>query len=84
YATAAPSPMSWTTPAATVGPTDRGGAFSVDLTGLSDGTIYLIGVRAFNATGDDGNTVTVSAVSDSTGPDPVVDLAISTDPADWA
>ena len=84
YATATPGPMAWTTPAATVGGLDRGGSFSHDLTGLADGTAYLIGVRAVNATGEEANSATVSAVSDSSGPEPVVALAISTDPADWS
>lgn len=77
-------PLSYATPAATTpaGPT-RSGTYSATLSGLADGATYLIGVRAYNDAGEERNTIVVSAVSDATGPAPVVDLAISTDPEDW-
>jgi hypothetical protein len=41
---------------------------------LADGTAYTIGVRAFNATGEEKNTTTVTVTADATGPSPVVSL----------
>lgn len=41
---------------------------------LIDGVTYTIGVRAFNATGEEENTTTVSATADGTGPLPVTGL----------
>ena len=43
-------------------------AFVVNLPGLADGTAYAIGVRAYNATAEEPNTVAVSATADATGP----------------
>lgn len=48
--------------------------YSTDLTGLTGGTSYAVGVRATNATGDELNTTFVSAVADTTGPDAVEGL----------
>jgi hypothetical protein len=50
------------------------GAFMVDLPGLVNGTVYTIGVRAFNSTAEEPNTVTVNCTADSTGPTAVVSL----------
>ena len=51
--------------------------FVADLSGLTDGAVYSIGVRAFNASGEEANTVTVGVTADATGPLPV-DLLIAT------
>lgn len=48
--------------------------FILDLTGLTGGTLYAIGVRAFNATAEETNTNTVSVTPISTGPLPVQSL----------
>jgi hypothetical protein len=51
--------------------------FVVDLSGLADGMVYSIGVRAFNASGEEANTTSVRVTADATGPRPV-DLLIAT------
>jgi hypothetical protein len=61
--------VSYTAPVATV----SYGASIVNvwtalLTGLSSGTTYSFGVRAFNATAEEPNMVTVTCESDATGP----------------
>jgi hypothetical protein len=48
--------------------------FVADLSGLTDGMGYSIGVRAFNASGEEANTTTVSVTADATGPLPVSGL----------
>lgn len=50
--------------------------FVADLAGLADGVTYRVGVRAYNASGEEPNTASVTVVADSTGPGPV-DLLIS-------
>jgi hypothetical protein len=50
--------------------------FSVDLTGLTDGAAYAIGVRAYNSTGDETNTLVSLVMGDGTGPDQVDELTI--------
>lgn len=52
-------------------------AFVADLPALTDGMSYVIGVRAFNASGEEANTTTVGVTADATGPRPV-DLLIAT------
>jgi hypothetical protein len=60
---------SYGSPAATVSFTAAvAGAFMVDLPGLVNGTVYTIGVRAYNATAEEPNTVTVNCAADSVGP----------------
>jgi hypothetical protein len=60
---------SYGSPAATVSfQAAIAGSFSVDLTGLSDGTVYTIGVRAYNGTAEEPNTVTVNCTADAAGP----------------
>lgn len=59
------------------------GRYQADLAGLTDGTTYAIGVRAYNAAGEEANTTTASATATATGPAAVDGLTISTDPADW-
>jgi hypothetical protein len=51
------------------------GSFMADLPGLTDGTVYTIGVRAYNATAEEPNTVTVNCTADATGPAAVVSLS---------
>jgi hypothetical protein len=48
--------------------------FVSDLSGLTDGTAYSIGVRAYNATAEESNTYTVTVTADSTGPSAVIQL----------
>lgn len=62
-------------PAATVPYSARKLVYSADLSGLSDGETYLIGVRASNDGGDERNTVVVAIAVDADGPDPVDDFA---------
>jgi hypothetical protein len=72
--------MNYANPVATVLFTSAiANTFVANLTGLTDGTLYMIGVRAFNSTAEESNTVTVSMTADATGPLPVDSLvAIST------
>jgi hypothetical protein len=58
-------------------------SLQVDLTGLADATTYAVGVRAYNATGEEANTTTTTATTVASGPSAVVGLTVSTDPADW-
>lgn len=50
------------------------GTFQGRLAGLSDGTTYSIGVRAFNHIGEESNTTIVSVTADATGPSAVTGL----------
>ena len=65
-------------PAATVlyssGPGTGANAFVCNLTGLTGGTTYQIGVRAYNAVAEEPNTSFVSVNADSAGPAPVDSL----------
>jgi hypothetical protein len=62
-------------PAATVSYSSAiAGSFVANLTGLTSGTTYAVGVRPYNATAEEPNTITVSVTADSTGPAPVVGL----------
>lgn len=54
------------------------GPSSADVPGLTPGTSYSIGVRAYNAAGDDGNTLSASATADNAPPDAPDALAITT------
>jgi hypothetical protein len=66
---------SYITPAATVQySAGLAGTFSAKLTGLSDGTVYTIGVRAFNTFAEEKNSTAVSVAADATGPGPVDSL----------
>lgn len=49
-------------------------AFATTLTGLADGAVLTIGVRAFNATAEETNTMTVNVTADATGPSAVDSL----------
>jgi hypothetical protein len=68
YCTAGPS-VSYSNPAATV-PFNIGisNSFVANLTSLSGGTTYSIGVRAYNASGEEANSSMVSVTADATGP----------------
>jgi hypothetical protein len=50
------------------------GTWMARIPSLIGGTTYAIGVRAFNATGEEQNTATASATADGTGPLPVIGL----------
>ena len=50
--------------------------FVANVTGLTSGVTYRIGVRAYNTSGEEPNTVSVAVVADAVGPGPV-DLLIS-------
>jgi hypothetical protein len=50
------------------------GTFVANLSGLTDGTAYTIGVRAYTATVEEPNTATITVTADSTGPAAVVSL----------
>jgi hypothetical protein len=66
------STPSYSTPVATVSfNAALFGQFVANLTGLSGGTTYAIGVRAFNATAEEANTSTVTVTADATGPSAV-------------
>lgn len=62
--------IDYTTPATTVS-ANGSRDYRADLPAQSDGTTYLVAVRAFNAAGEESNTLTVPARADATGPDPV-------------
>lgn len=67
---------SYVTPVATVLETaGLWGTYGTTLTGLSDGTVYTIGVRSYNGTGEETNTATVNVTADSTAPSVVDSLA---------
>jgi hypothetical protein len=51
------------------------GTFVANLSGLVNGTVYTVGVRAYNATAEEPNTNTVNVTASSVGPTAVVDLA---------
>jgi hypothetical protein len=68
--------LSYATPAATVSyASSIMNAFMTILTGLTSGTTYTIGVRAYNATAEEPNTVTIACTSDATGPSAVQALS---------
>ena len=50
------------------------GSWVANLSGLSGGTTYAVGVRAYNAVAEEPNTVFVSVTADAAGPAPVVSL----------
>jgi hypothetical protein len=61
--------VSYASPAATVAfNTGFQNAFVCNLTSLSGGQIYSIGVRAYNTCGAETNTVVVSVTADASGP----------------
>lgn len=56
------------------------GSWTAGLNGLIDGVTYSIGVRAFNAMGEEQNTATVSTMPDGAGPPPVSGLTATSIP----
>jgi hypothetical protein len=52
--------------------------FVANITGLIDETTYSVGVRAYNSSGEEQNTSTVSVTADATGPSAVALLAATT------
>jgi hypothetical protein len=52
--------------------------FVANLSGLSDGVNYAIGVRSFNASGEEANTRSLAVAADATGPKPVDGLNATT------
>lgn len=54
--------------------------FRATLTGLTDGSSYQVGVRAYNATGEDGNLAYQTIVADATGPLSVDYLTVTLTP----
>jgi hypothetical protein len=68
--------VSYATPAATVSyGSSIVNTFTATLTGLTNGTTYTIGVRAYNATAEEPNTATVTCTSDASGPTAVQALS---------
>jgi hypothetical protein len=67
-------PLSYTSPIVVDFNASIAGTFFVDVPGLTDGTTYTIGVRAFNGVAEEPNTVTVNCTADSTGPSAVISL----------
>lgn len=87
YVWVASGPPEWVIPAGAVGGTSGGNdggsharPFRFTLTGLSDGVLYSVGVRGYNATGEGQNTGTVSVTGASSGPAPVVALTAVVSP----
>ncbi len=67
--------VSYTTPAATVSYTSSiANVWTATVSGLSDGTTYSFGVRAYNAIAEEPNTATVTCTSDASGPGAVQSL----------
>ncbi len=67
--------VSYASPAATVlYSSGFANTFQAKLTGLTDGVVYQVGVRAYNASAEEPNVNVVSVTADSTGPGPVVSL----------
>ncbi|MGO9915337.1 MAG: fibronectin type III domain-containing protein [Isosphaeraceae bacterium] len=67
--------VSYTTPVATVSyASSIANVWTAVITGLSDGTTYSFGVRAFNAVAEEPNTATVTCTSDASGPGAVQGL----------
>lgn len=51
--------------------------FTAGLAGLTDGTLYTVGVRAYNGSGTEANTDTVQVTGKSSGPAEVDNLSIN-------
>ena len=70
---------SYATPAATISyATGIQSTFVANLSGLTDGTTYAIGVRSYNASGEEANTASLGVTADATGPLPVDHLTATT------
>jgi hypothetical protein len=55
-------------------------AYVATLSGLVDGSIYTVAVRAFNAVGTESNATVATFTADGTGPDPVNGLTATVIP----
>jgi len=67
--------LSYTSPAAAVSyGSSIANVWTATLTGLTSGTTYTIGVRAYNATAEEPNTASVTCTSDASGPTAVQSL----------
>jgi hypothetical protein len=65
-------PLTYATPTATVLYSQGiANSYVTNVPGLTDGTTYTIGVRAFNATAEEMNTNTATVMAIATGPGPV-------------
>ena len=71
---------SYGSPVATVAYSTGIQFFTAKVLGLTDGTAYSFGVRAYNATGEEANTMTTTVTADATGPPPVYSLTAGTIP----
>jgi len=72
WLTSGPTPNYGVSPAATVAYSPGKIHFRAELSGLADGTSYVVAVRAYNSVGTETNTVvTANVTGDSTGPDAV-------------
>jgi hypothetical protein len=52
-------------------------SYSATISGLVHGTVYQVGVRSVNASGEEANTATASVTGQVAGPDPVEGLTIT-------
>ena len=67
--------ISYGSPAATVSyQSSIAGTFVANISGLTGGDVYQLGVRAYNSTAEEPNTNIVTVTADSVGPGPVVSL----------
>jgi hypothetical protein len=65
-------PLSYATPTTTVLYSQGiANSYVANMAGFTDGTTYMVGVRAYNATAEEPNTNTVTVVALATGPAPV-------------
>jgi hypothetical protein len=71
------SSQNYSQPAATVlWSSSKAGSFTSDLSGLMDGVGYAVAVRAFNAVGEESNTISLAVSADNTPPTPVDSLQV--------
>jgi len=66
---------SYGSPVATVAWNSSQQFYTTTITGLTDGTAYTFGVRAYNATGEETNTKTTTVTADASGPPNIFNLA---------
>lgn len=59
---------------ATVSAVGRGTSYHVTIPSLSNATTYVVGVRSYNAHGEEANTVTVAVTGDTVPPTSVANL----------
>jgi Fibronectin type III domain len=66
--------VSYGSPVAAVPYTGPGTHYRALISGLTSGTTYLFGVRAYNATAEEANTITAAATASSAGPTNPINL----------